>query len=118
MLKSKLTKRSLYELVVVPLVLAVLGYLLLLAADGSFWGVALWVVAAPLVYLLIDVFVFAQLDPANVRKRGRPTAVGRPTRPGKPREAEPRPDSWSDVRRTSTGGEILRRGRRYDRRTG
>ncbi len=118
MLKSKLTKRSLYELVVVPLVLAALGYLLLLASDGAFWGVALWIVAAPVVYLLIDVFVFAPLDPANARRRRRPTAVARPERSGKPRDAEPRPDSWSNVRRTSVGGEILRRGRRYDRRTG
>lgn len=121
MLKHKITKRALYELVAVPVALAALGLLLLRASDGAWWGVACWVVAAPLVYLLIDVFVFARRDAASARRAGRVTTAASTAARGKgspPRAGKPHVERWSGVGKRSAGAEILRRGRRYDRRTG
>ena len=94
------------------------GYLILRMVDGKWWGVILWVIIAPVLYLLIDHLFLgrarrvAEGNPKRRRavvpaKGSTPIAESRVTAP---------PADWNSARDVSTGGEILRRGRRYDRR--
>lgn len=104
-----------YELVVLPAVLVVAGTVILYVTDGVWWGILLWVMASPLVYLLVDFVFFGQkrllagADAKRQRRLVRPKAQPLPD----PRTTAP---DWSESDDVSTGAEILRRGRRYDQR--
>jgi len=115
--RTKMSARTWYEIVVLPAVLVLAGYLILRAVDGHWSGVLLWVVAAPVVYLVIDFAFFGRSrggEEADAQRRRileRPKAVAMP----EPRRAAT-PSDWSSAQDVSTGSEILRRGRRYDQR--
>ena len=100
----------------VPAVLVIVGFVILRWLDGQWWGVMLWVLAAPIVYLAVDFLFFGRLHKdldAKRRRRIVPSKAEPLPHPGPGRRAAP---EWKSARETSTGGEILRRGRRYDRR--
>lgn len=104
-----------YELIVLPAVLVVAGTVILHVTDGVWWGILLWVMASPLVYLLVDFAFFGQKRLLAGSDAKRPRRIVRP-------KVEPLPDprtahpDWSDAEDVSTGAQILRRGRRYDQR--
>lgn len=110
--------RKVYGLVLLPVLLGLGGYLILSWVDGQWWGVVLWVVSAPLLYLAIDFWLLreADVEAASARRKHRIVVEPR-KRPAAPRSATPAsPPGWDSARRKSAGGEILSRGRRYDRR--
>ena len=104
-----------YELIVLPAVLVVAGTVILHVTDGVWWGILLWVMASPLVYLLVDFAFFGQKRLLAGSDAKRPRRIVRP-------KVEPLPDprtthpDWSDAEDVSTGAAILRRGRRYHQR--
>lgn len=103
------------ELVVVPAVLVIVGFLILRWLDGQWWGVMLWVLASPVVYLALDFLFFGRLQKDLDAKRRRQVVPSKAQAlpPAGPGRTAP---EWKSARETSTGAEILRRGRRYDRR--
>lgn len=106
-----------YEIAVLPAVLVLVGYLILRSLDGQWWGVLLWVIVSPVVYLVIDFLFFGRsrnVEGANA-KRQRILVRPKPTPMSGPRQAAT-PSDWSSAQDVSTGSEILRRGRRYDKR--
>jgi hypothetical protein len=104
-----------YELVVLPAVLVIAGTVILHVTDGVWWGIMLWVMASPLVYLLVDFVFFGQKRLLAGSDAKRPRRLVRPITEPLPDPRTTQPD-WSDAEDVSTGAEILRRGRRYDQR--
>jgi hypothetical protein len=104
-----------YELIVLPAVLVVAGTVILHVTDGVWWGIMLWVMASPLVYLLVDFVFFGQKRLLAGSDAKRPRRLVRPKTDPLPDPRTTQPD-WSDAEDVSTGAEILRRGRRYDQR--
>jgi hypothetical protein len=98
-------------------VLVLAGFAILRWIDGQWWAVLLWVVVAPVVYLALDFFSFgrSRRGAATGGRRRQPVvdAKAGPATAARPGRAVP---EWQSARPTSTGGEILRRGRRYDKR--
>jgi hypothetical protein len=113
----KVSQGTTCQLVVVPALLVLVGYLVLRLSGGAWWGIGLWILTAPLVYLLVDMVTAGEVR--RVIDGG--TKGQRPAAPGKRgarRDAPPPPPPhrWESARTVSRGVEILRRGRRYDRR--
>lgn len=104
-----------YEFIVLPAVLVIAGTVILHVTDGVWWGVLLWVMASPLVYLLVDFVFFGQKRLLAGADAKRPRRLVRPKTQPLP---DPRttPSDWSEAGEVSTGAQILRRGRRYDQR--
>ena len=104
------------ELVVVPAILVIVGFVILRSLDGQWWGVLLWVLVSPLVYLGLDFLFFGRsrnVDSADANRRR--YVVPTRAEPSARAAGRARPE-WKAEQETSTGAEILRRGRRYDRR--
>jgi hypothetical protein len=114
----KIDKSTLLEIVLLPAALVLLGYAILWAVDGSWWGIAIWILTAPIVYFTADFLLLGRRRPSDAtRRRARVvTSPGRhsPTSVRTPPAAAP--PHWSDQQDVSAGAEILRRGRRYDHR--
>lgn len=104
-----------YELIVLPAVLVIAGTVILHVTDGVWWGVLLWVMASPLVYLLVDFVFFGQKRLLAGADAKRPRRLVRPQTQTQP-DLRATPADWSEASDVSTGAEILRRGRRYDQR--
>lgn len=104
-----------YEFIVLPAVLVVAGTVILRLTDGVWWGIMLWVMASPLVYLLVDFVFFGQKRLREGSDAKRPRSLVRPKVDPLPDPRTTQPD-WSAAEDVSTGAEILRRGRRYDQR--
>jgi len=103
-------------MVVVPTMLVLVGFLILRWADGQ-WGIFLWILVSPPIYLLADMLVSGEVRRAMTSKAKRPPSAvsGEPVVRREPVKKPP-PSDWASARTVSTGAEILRRGRRYDRR--
>lgn len=93
------------------------GFLILRWADGQWWGIFLWILVSPLIYLLADSLLFGEGRRALRAKPKRPiSAVSSERVARRDPEKAPPPSDWGSVQEVSTGAEILRRGRRYDHR--
>jgi hypothetical protein len=93
----------------------IVGFAILRWLDGQWWGVLLWVLASPVVYLVLDFFFFGRSragDEVDARRRRRVVA----SKSESGTHASQRTPEWKSAREASVGGEILERGRRYDRR--
>jgi len=101
--------------VVVPAVLVIAGFAILRWLDGQWWGVLLWVLASPVIYLVVDFLFFGRTrggDEIDAQRRRRIVA----SKSESALHAGQRKPEWKSARESSVGGEILERGRRYDRR--
>jgi len=114
---KKIDKSTFLEIVLLPALLVLIGYLILWAVDGSWWGVAIWVLASPVIYFAIDYLLLGgnRKRPTSRRRARVVTSPGRHSGPVVRPPAAPA-SSWNDQQDVSAGSEILRRGRRYDRR--
>jgi hypothetical protein len=93
----------------------ILGFAILRWLDGQWWGVLLWVLASPVVYLVLDFLFFGRTrggDEVDAKRRRRVV----PSKAESLTHDPKRTPEWKSARETSVGGEILERGRRYDRR--
>ncbi|MEW6269876.1 MAG: hypothetical protein AB1689_11340 [Thermodesulfobacteriota bacterium] len=120
MSSRKVDKSTLVEIVLLPAALLLLGYVILWSVDGTWWGVALWVVLAPVVYFAAQFLLLGRgrAAPSGSKRARVVAAPGRNTAgPGRGEGAsKPAQARWTDQQDVSAGAEILRRGRRYDRR--
>jgi len=107
------------EMVLVPAILVIVGFGILRWLDGQWWGVLLWILASPVVYLLLDVLFFSRRragDGLDARRRRHVVTGRRESAASVVRPSPSPPPEWKSARERSTGGEILERGRRYDQR--
>jgi hypothetical protein len=96
-------------------VLVLAGFAILRLVDGVWWGVVLWILVAPLLYVAVDFLFFGKrrnAEGADAQRKRRVVASRAVPLPD-PRRRDP---EWTHDEDVSTGSEILRRGRRYDRR--
>lgn len=103
------------ELVVVPAVVVIAGFAILRWLDGQWWGVLLWVLASPVIYLVLDFVFFGRTRGGEEIDAQRRRRVVASKSEGATHAGQRKPE-WKSARETSVGGEILERGRRYDRR--
>lgn len=97
----------------------IVGFGILRWLDGQWWGVLLWVLVSPIVYLVLDFLVFSRTragDGIDARRRRRVVAGKAESAANVAPPERAAPPEWKSARETSIGGEILERGRRYDQR--
>jgi hypothetical protein len=100
-----------------PAVLVLTGFVILRLSDGHWGGIALWILLSPLLYVLADALIFghAERSLGATLKRPRSAVSSKPEQRRDAATAQPAGD-WGSAQDVSAGAEILRRGRRYDRR--
>ncbi|HEY8516746.1 MAG TPA: hypothetical protein VIS07_14655 [Candidatus Binatia bacterium] len=117
---KKIANRTLVETVLLPAALVVLGYVILRATDGAWWGVVVWVLLAPVSYFVVQLVLLGGKRAPTVgsatRMRVVSSAGRQPSQSSASVADKPAHERWADQRDVSAGVEILRRGRRYDRR--